>query len=347
MDRNYKPSAALLSGLGRGCVSKMSFLLGTLFGATIALSAQPTPPPPPIIDVHIHAEPVPPAGVPRPTNCGSVLQEFAPRNGRAEFNIEEVRSHCDKVLVAPATDADNRAAVLKYFKQFNMTGTLLGSSFAETATWNAEFGARGIPAIGMKVPGSPSIEELREAITAGKVRLLGEIGVQYAGVSPDADSMEPYFALAEKMDFPIGIHIGLGAPAAAYVGQPGYLASLTHPMLLEPVLRKHSRLRIYVMHAGWPMADEMVHLMYSHPQVYVDTGIIDWGIPRKEFYHHLQRLVDAGFANRIMFGTDQMIWPDAIPVAIDAIQKAPFLSEAQKRDILYRNAVRFFRLSPE
>ena len=40
----------------------------------------------------------------------------------------------------------------------------------------------------------------------------------------------------------------------------------------------------------------------------------------------------------------QMVWPEAIEKAIEGIEKAPFLSAAQKRDILYNNAVRFLRL---
>lgn len=45
-----------------------------------------------------------------------------------------------------------------------------------------------------------------------------------------------------------------------------------------------------------------------------------------------------------MFGSDQMMWPQAISEAIKSIQSAPFLSETQKRDILYNNAARFLRL---
>lgn len=47
---------------------------------------------------------------------------------------------------------------------------------------------------------------------------------------------------------------------------------------------------------------------------------------------------------RIMFGSDQMVWPEAIDVSIAAINEAPFLSAEQKRDILYNNAARFLRL---
>jgi predicted TIM-barrel fold metal-dependent hydrolase len=106
-------------------------------------------------------------------------------------------------------------------------------------------------------------------------------------------------------------------------------------------------MRVYVMHAGMPMTDEMLALLFSHPQVYVDISGDNYAVPRPEFYVHLRRLVEAGYAKRIMFGSDQMVWPQTIKVAVDSITEAPFLSEAQKRDILYNNAARFLRLSKE
>ena len=48
-----------------------------------------------------------------------------------------------------------------------------------------------------------------------------------------------------------------------------------------------------------------------------------------------------------MFGSDQMAWPDAIGIAIEWIEPANFLSAEQRRDVLYNNAARFLRLSPE
>jgi len=48
-----------------------------------------------------------------------------------------------------------------------------------------------------------------------------------------------------------------------------------------------------------------------------------------------------------MFGSDQMTWPDAIGKAVEAIEKANFLSQSRSRDILYNNAARFLRLPPE
>lgn len=43
-----------------------------------------------------------------------------------------------------------------------------------------------------------------------------------------------------------------------------------------------------------------------------------------------------------------MSWLDrGWKVRIDAIEQAPFLSAQQKRDILYENAMRFFKIGPQ
>jgi predicted TIM-barrel fold metal-dependent hydrolase len=76
----------------------------------------------------------------------------------------------------------------------------------------------------------------------------------------------------------------------------------------------------------------------------VDTGVIDFALPRPEFHRYLRTLVDAGFTNRIMFGSDNMVWPGSIEYAIESIEVADFLTAAQKRAILHDNAARFLRL---
>jgi uncharacterized protein len=48
-----------------------------------------------------------------------------------------------------------------------------------------------------------------------------------------------------------------------------------------------------------------------------------------------------------MFGSDQMNWPTAIEYGLETIETAAFLTPKEKRAILYDNAARFLRLSPE
>ena len=187
------------------------------------------------------------------------------------------------------------------------------------------------------------LPRLRTLFESGRVKVLGEIHHP----SPGAASLDPVYALATEFDIPVAIHMGNGFPGAAYDNFPGYRMSNNRPLQLEDMLVRHPDLRVYLMHAGWPFLDEMVALMYAHPQVFVDVGIISWYLPREEFHSYLRRLVGAGFSDRILFGSDHIQWPQAIGMAIEAIESADFLSREQRRDILYNNAARFLRLSEE
>ena len=84
------------------------------------------------------------------------------------------------------------------------------------------------------------------------------------------------------------------------------------------------------------MLDDMLAMLWTHPQLYVDVGVISFALPRAAFHCYLQRIVEAGFGKRVMFGSDQMVWPEAIDVAIESIETADFLQPEQKRDILYK-----------
>jgi hypothetical protein len=153
--------------------------------------------------------------------------------------------------------------------------------------------------------------------------------------------------LAEELDIPVGIHTGLGPPSTPNQCCPEFRNTLGNPALLEDVLIRHPKLRVYLMHAGYPYLQETKAIMHMYPQVYADLGAIVWLRPREEFHEYLQALVRAGFGKRLMFGSDQMVWPEGIGMAIEGIESASFLTEEQKRDIFYNNAVRFLRLDEE
>ena len=116
---------------------------------------------------------------------------------------------------------------------------------------------------------------------------------EYEGIAVTDSRMEPYFALAEELDIPVGIHMGPGPPAASYVFAPSYRMRISSLLTLEDVLVRHPKLRVWAMHAGWPFADDTIAALYAHPQLYVDIGVIDYAFPRKQFYDFLHRLIDA------------------------------------------------------
>jgi predicted TIM-barrel fold metal-dependent hydrolase len=78
--------------------------------------------------------------------------------------------------------------------------------------------------------------------------------------------------------------------------------------------------------------------------VYVDVAGLIWSYPLKEVHAYIRRIVEAGFEDRVMFGTDQMVWPKLMVASIGVIEGATYLTPEQERDILYNNAARFLRL---
>jgi predicted TIM-barrel fold metal-dependent hydrolase len=302
--------------------------------------------PAPIIDMHLHANRAdimgasPVAACPAKTN--DPYARLALWDGREPWSTIVGRllrnPPCAKPLWSPRTDDENLRRTLDVLKRRNVIAVASGVPDI-VDRWKAAAPDRIIPAAAFDLgqSWSPPLDTLRRWFQERRFLVFGEIGNQYTGVLPSDSLFEPYLAMAEELDVPVGIHMGPGMPGAPYL-IPRYRARSGSPLLLENALVRHSKLRVYVMHAGWPMLDEMVALLFSHPQVYVDVGVIDWAIPRPEFHRYLQRLVEAGFGLRIMFGSDQLLYPEVIEHAIESIESAPFLSAGQKRDILYNNA---------
>ena len=100
--------------------------------------------------------------------------------------------------------------------------------------------------------------------------------------------------------------MGTGGSGRANIAMPKFRGSMGNPLLLEDLLAHHPKLRVQVMHAGYPMIDNMLTLLQANSHVYVDVAGLIWSYPLKEVNHYIQRLVEAGFEDRVMFGTDQL-----------------------------------------
>jgi hypothetical protein len=305
----------------------------------------------PIIDVHMHALPADAQGPPPLAMCTPFPEYPAwdPATRYGDLFIAKLKKPtCADPIWSPTTDDEVMNQTLAIAERRNVVGVLSGPA-VRVAAWvkaNPRRFIRGL-LFQLSDKDTPSPAALRAMHAKGELQVLGEVTNQYAGILPDDPRMEPYWALAEELDMPVGIHIGTGPPGAIYLGAAGYRARMHSALTIEEVLVKHPKLRVYIMHAGYPMIDDVLAVLYAHPQVYVDVGIIVYNQPRPAFYRYLQAIVDAGFTNRVMFGSDQMVWPGAIERAIAVIDEAPFLANQQKRDIFYNNAARFLRLSKE
>jgi len=281
---------------------------------------------PPIIDVHLHA-----------------MGEYALRN----FGPNPI-THA----APPGSVEEHIRRTVAEMRTRNVVLGLVGGTIAGCERNCADEVARFLAAAPERVWGSAAfgqpdlnVDSLRAQHSAGRIAAIGEVLAQYHGLSPSDPAFEPYWDIAEKLEIPVGVHTGISFPGITQKGAPNFRVALGNPILLEGMLNRHPKLRVFLMHAGHPFLAETIGILSVYPQVYVDIAVIDWILPREEFHAYLKALIRAGFADRIMFGSDQMVWPDAIALAIDGVESADFLTDQQKRDIFYNNAARFLKLS--
>ncbi|MEQ8934606.1 MAG: amidohydrolase family protein [Amphiplicatus sp.] len=298
----------------------------------------------PIIDMHLHAYPATGNG-PAPNaicaGAGANLK-YDPKTPWPVFFGEMTQNPpCDQPLRGPATDAEVRDQTIAAMRKLNVTGVLSGSLDA-VAIWRAEAQELFVPALGINVAQDAiSAEAVESAFLNGEFEVLAEVTNQYSGILADDPRFDAYWAVAAEHDIPVGIHIGAGPPGTPMLFKNFRVQS---PLRMEPILNRHPQMRVYLMHAGFPFADDLKAMLYLFPQLYVDTGVLQLAATREDYYAFLEEIVRAGFGDRIMFGSDQMNWPGLIEEGIDAINNAPSLTYEQKKDILHDNAARFLRL---
>jgi hypothetical protein len=297
---------------------RILFVLAIIVLLPVLVAVQGPPPRPPVIDMHVHST----------TTTPRDLVKLEALNIRYLFLAGLV----DDLREWSSVDAS------RYLPSLVLICERGRALFVNRACWE---GATDLP----------DVSWLREELRSGRVKALGEAVPQALGISPADPKLEPYWELAEEFDVPVAIHMGPGPPGAAYESSPApfkfpaFGMALSDPLLLEGVLLRHKKLRLFVMHAGWPRLESMLALLYAHPNVYVDVAALQapFMVPRPSYYRHLRGLVEGGFGKRIMFGSD---FAEQVAPGVEAILAADFLSVEQKTDILCGNAARFLRLKP-
>jgi predicted TIM-barrel fold metal-dependent hydrolase len=279
----------------------------------------------PKIDMHMH-----PSDGPRVQNGRVLPRECFPL------------MFCDAPPALAQKPGDTLRNTLAAMDRNNIVLGYLGGAPEADYKWEMAAPGRFLPSASIANPATTDFAKLRAELKAGRIRGLGELTTEYQGIAPNDPRLEPVWKLMEEFDTTVFMHVcGMGGPNPTLRIQAG------HPELLEEVFQKHPTLRMSVENAGFPFTDEMISLMYRYPNVYADLSTATWIVPRPVFYDHLKKLMDAGLGKRLMYGSDQMTWPEVIDLAIDTIQSAPFLSDQQKRDIFYNNAARFLRLDAQ
>jgi predicted TIM-barrel fold metal-dependent hydrolase len=235
------------------------------------------------------------------------------------------------------------------FKKYNIVKAMVSGSPESVETWSAnDKDKRVIKGIAIDAPNDFGLDsnKFEQMVKTGKIEVFGEIGTYYSGTTLSDSVWQPYLRICEKYDIPVAVHTGGGDPGGTYSWSPKARLKYGDPYLIEDVLVKYPKLRIYIMHSGEDWHEHALRLMAYYPQLYSDIGALLWVEPLTQRYvtDFLRNAKQAGYLNRVMFGSDQMKWAYAIGKSVDFLNSLDFLTQKEKGDIFYNNAARFLRL---
>ena len=244
----------------------------------------------------------------------------------------------------------HRIATFTAFKKFNIVKAVVSGNPESVENWVAKDSShriiRGILMFASKDYGMDRVKlvPLRRDL---KIEVFGEIAPYYSGTTLRDSAWQPYLRICEKYDIPVAVHTGGGDAGGTYSWSPKARLKLGDPYLIEDVLVKYPKLRIYLMHnGGEEWYEHALRLMAYYPQLYTDIAVMLWVEPntQRTVTEFLKNAKHAGYLNRVMFGSDQMIWPYAIEKSVRFLNSLTFLSKKEKEDIFFNNAVKFLNL---
>jgi uncharacterized protein len=253
---------------------------------------------------------------------------------------------------SPASAREHMERTLEIMRRHNVVlGVVSGDGTAAAEAWKAHAPDMVLRGYGPDGPGDfMAPDSFLTVVQRGEIDVLGEVGAQYAGFSPSDPAYGPYWAVAQEHGIPVAIHTGQSFPGMPYRGRPNFRLRYGDPLLLEDMLVEYPRLKVYMMHAGGGghFSGNALMMLGMYPQLYVDISLISW-MPGTEavLEPFLTQAKQMRMLDRVMFGTDQMLWPETIELAIQRINGLDFLTVEEKAGIFYGNAARFLGLSEE
>jgi predicted TIM-barrel fold metal-dependent hydrolase len=169
---------------------------------------------------------------------------------------------------------------------------------------------------------------------------MGELGMAYSGMALNDPAYFPYYDVCERKGLPVFFHTGgpgAADPQRLLAGR--FRVELADPLLLQDIVIRFPKLKIVIMHMGWPFTDHALYMLYEYPNVYLETAGVDWQLGPSLFKRILREAVETAGSDHIVFGSDAAVSPQFMTTAVDSIRSADFLTDADKRKILWDNAV--------
>jgi predicted TIM-barrel fold metal-dependent hydrolase len=236
---------------------------------------------------------------------------------------------------------------IEYMNKNNIRQGLLSGDNELVQRWVKEFPDRFLASYDVNyalTDHQQAAKQFEKEVEQGKWRAMGELGLPYAGMALNDPRLFPYYEVCERRGIPVFFHTGLDGPDPQQLASPSFKVELGDPLLLQDVVVRFPKLKVVIMHMGWPYPDHALYMLYAYPNVYLDTAVVNWILGRSVFDRMLREAVETVGSDRILFGSDQMVWPQMITPAVRSVSQAGYLTTADKRRIFWDNAAALLKL---
>ena len=185
----------------------------------------------PIIDMHLHAHTLSMYGTPPPAVCTNDQEiSFPGLDPREPMIFARVHS-CARAVESAQRQTRNSGGACSRCSSTTISGQWRRADWRRSPSGWPQLLIGSFQQPHLTITRRESQRPFGAYSLKEEFAVFAEISSQYNGLSPADPSLEPYFALAEELDIPVGIHMGEGPPGAAYLWSPNYRARLTSPFL--------------------------------------------------------------------------------------------------------------------
>ena len=265
-----------------------------------------------VFDIHTHTYPE--AIAEKAVTSLGKFYDFVPEGKGTYADLEESASSCDVrgfLLFSVATTAHQVEKV--------------NSSIAALVQKSRENGYLTAGFAGM-YQDFPDFE--------GEINRAASLGLQGVKIHPDIQGIDiddpkllPLYEILEGR-MPVYFHMGDNRPQYRF----------SEPKKLRRVLTMFPKLQVVAAHlGGYKATDEAIEYLAGHENVWYDTSSALWYLSTEE----ATRIIGKLGHEKVMFGSDYPVMYPASDFA--RFMKIP-MTEGQREDILWNNAVRFLHL---
>lgn len=299
-----------------------------------------------VVDFHVHF-PAAPAGFTPPPPHPLLAQYSRERDARMDQEWDHQRPAEPYARTPEEEDAYARRWLAE-MERYNLGRIVfvMGSSNANLGRLCQQYPDKFSGLVYLRDPLAPgALDELRRGIEEWGLRGLKLLGPR-VDAAWDDERLLPIWQYLARRRLPALIHFGPLGKGGGVV----YHRNIS-PLTLAPVARLFPEIPFVVPHFGCGYMQDLLWLMWAHPNIYVDTSgsnqWMKWMVQPVDLELAFRRFYECVGPRRIVFGTDSSWFPRGFAYRYlqDQVRACRHLNfpEGDLEDIFANNAARLLR----